>query len=166
VSPRRRDRLWLGVTGHQHLPPRTTELVRAALRSLLRQYDGANLTGITCLADGADQLFARAVLEIGGELEVLVPALRYRDGLRPEAWPAYDELLAAASRVEHLPFGESTEEAHLAAGQMVVDHSDRVVAVWDGAPARGLGGTADIVAYARAKRVPVSIVWPDGAARD
>jgi hypothetical protein len=156
----------LGVTGHQHLPPRTVELVEAALRELLEPYDAGDLIGVTCLADGADQLFARAVLARGGVLEVVIPAVRYRDGLRPEAWPSYDELLDRAQQVEHLAFEASTEEAHLAAGQAVVDRSDLVVAVWDGAPARGLGGTADVVTYARKHGVPVTIIWPEGASRD
>jgi hypothetical protein len=67
--------------------------------------------------------------------------------------------------VERLPFVESTEQAHLAAGQAVVDRSERLVAVWDGKPARGIGGTADIVSYARQKGVPVIVLWPEGAMR-
>jgi hypothetical protein len=43
---------------------------------------------------------------------------------------------------------------------------DRLLAVWDGRPARGVGGTADIVEYARLSRVPVDIIWPSGASRD
>jgi hypothetical protein len=38
--------------------------------------------------------------------------------------------------------------------------------VWDGKPARGIGGTADIVSYARQKGVPVAVLWPEGAARE
>lgn|SRR5574341_381211 len=155
----------LGVTGHQHLPPRTVQLVEAALRELLEPYD-ADLTGVTCLADGADQLFARAVLARGGSIEVVVPAALYRDGLRPEAWRSYDELLGKAQRIERLGFEASTEEAHLAAGQVVADRSDLLVAVWDGAPARGLGGTADVVKYARERSIPVTVIWPEGASRD
>lgn len=56
------------------------------------------------------------------------------------------------------PFVESTEQAHLAAGQAVVDRSERLVTVWDGKPARGIGGTADIVSYARQKGVSVAVL--------
>ncbi|MDM4719304.1 hypothetical protein QTQ03_06720 [Micromonospora sp. WMMA1363] len=42
---------------------------------------GSDLIGLSCLADGADQLFAAAVLEHGGSLEVVAPATEYRDGL-------------------------------------------------------------------------------------
>ena len=41
-----------------------------------------------------------------------------------------------------------------------------LVAVWDGQPARGLGGTADVVAYARQRGVPMEVIWPQGATRD
>src|SRR6266545_2900537 len=160
-SPARR----IGIVGHQGLPSATRELVSTALQDLLARY-GDGIVGITCLADGADQLFARTVLALGNEIEVIVPAGRYRDGLSPAAQPDYDRLLARAHRVEKLPFVESTEEAHMAAGKLVVDRSDLLLAVWDGAPARGYGGTADVVAYARKRGVPVEVIWPEGASRD
>lgn len=47
----------------------------------------------------------------------------------------------------------------------MIDHCDRLVAVWDGLPARGYGGTADAVACAREGEVPVRVVWPEGAVR-
>jgi hypothetical protein len=48
----------------------------------------------------------------------------------------------------------------------VVEASELLVAVWDGEPARGLGGTADVVAYAREGAIPVEVIWPEGATRD
>ncbi len=96
----------------------------------------------------------------------MVPAKRYRDGLEPaSARAAYDHLLASACQVERLTYAESTEQAHLAAGRRIVEASDVLVAVWDGQPARGLGGTADVVRYAHEQGVPVKIVWPPSASR-
>jgi hypothetical protein len=120
---------------------------------------------VSSLAGGPDQLFARTVLDLGGTLEVVVPAEHYRDGLDPDEQHGYDELIAKAEHVERLPFVESSEQAHLAAGQAVVDRSKGLVAVWDGKPARGIGGTADVVGYAREKGVPVAVLWPEGATR-
>jgi hypothetical protein len=51
----------------------------------------------------------------------------------------------------------SREEAYEKAGCYMVDRSDVVVALWDGESARGRGGTAAIVAYARDRDVP--LVW-------
>jgi hypothetical protein len=122
---------------------------------------------LTNLADGADQLVARAVLELGGALEVIVPAEQYRDGFPTEASKrGYDELLVHAQRVERLSFTESTEESHMAASQVIVDRCDLLLAVWDGQPARGHGGTGDVVQYARERGVPVEVIWPKGASRD
>ncbi|WP_344967343.1 hypothetical protein [Salinactinospora qingdaonensis] len=126
---------------------------------------GGRAVGLTCLADGADTMFARAVARCGWDLEVVVPAEQYRESLPPEHWPSYDAFLAMAVKVHRLPFVGSTPEAHLAAGQYMVDHCDALYAVWDGEPARGPGGTADIVAYAHERGCPVKVVWPEGVHR-
>ncbi|MGH3928049.1 MAG: hypothetical protein ACRDTT_35160, partial [Pseudonocardiaceae bacterium] len=78
---------------------------------------------------------------------------------------AYDQLFAKAWHVVRLPFEESTEGSHLTAGQRIVDTSDLLIAVWDGQPAGGRGGTADIVAYAREQGTPTRVIWPEGAKR-
>ena len=124
------------------------------------------MTGLSCLADGADQIFARAVTDLGGSIEVVIPAALYRDGLPEEARIEYDKLLRVAASIYTLPYTESSSESHMAASQFMIDHADELYAVWDGQPARGYGGTADVVAYARQRGVPVRVIWPDGAERD
>ena len=52
-----------------------------------------------------------------------------------------------------------------AAGKAIAERSDLVLAVWDGRPAGGLGGTADVVKYARERGTTVAVIWPDGCAR-
>ncbi|HXM57394.1 MAG TPA: hypothetical protein VOB72_18495 [Candidatus Dormibacteraeota bacterium] len=157
----------VGGTGHRLLPAATARLVEPALRELLGRCAGADgLVGVTLLDDGADLLFAQAILALGGALEVVLPASRYRDGLPVHSLGAFDELLARATRIRRLPYVESTSEAHMAAGQVLVERADVVIAVWDGRPARGVGGTGDVVAYARARGVPVEVIWPPGASRD
>ena len=156
----------VAMTGHSGLPESTTELVTAALRDKLRAYT-RDLVGVTMLGPGADQLFARVVLELGGALYVVVPAAQYRDIFDDsDAQAGYDELYRRASYFEALEHTESTEQAHMDAGQVVVDRASVLLAVWDGEPSRGLGGTADVVAYARQRGVPVEIIWPEGASRD
>jgi len=61
---------------------------------------------------------------------------------------AFARLRGAASDQIQLPYPGPSEEAFFAAGREIVEHCDLLFAVWDGAPARGLGGTADIVAFA------------------
>jgi hypothetical protein len=151
----------IGITGHRDLTPSTVTLVSAALDDALGQVD--HLVGITALAEGADQLFAQLVLARGGELEVIVPSREYRS-LRQE--PArYDELMTRASQVTRLPFVDDGPSAHVAAGLVMVERADQILAVWDGRPPRAFGGTADFVEYARQLGVPVTVIWPPGSAR-
>ena len=155
----------VGGTGHRFLHAETARIVERALYERLARLPGDVLIGISSLADGADQLFAEAILALGGSLEVVLPAARYRAALPAESLPAYDRLLARASSVECLDYEDSTSEAHMAVGRAVVHRSDVLLAVWDGHPARGVGGTGDVVAYARERGVPVEVVWPRGAQR-
>lgn len=53
--------------------------------------------------------------------------------------------------------------AVLAGSEILVSLIDELLAVWDGKPAWGHGGTADVVAYAIRQGIPVRIVWPVGA---
>lgn len=50
-------------------------LIYQAITGTLALYAADDLTGISCLARGADSVFAQAVLDLGGKLEVLL-ALR------------------------------------------------------------------------------------------
>jgi hypothetical protein len=144
------------------------ELVSKGIRDELERValGGSELVGISCLADGADQIFATIVIEHGARLEVVVPAEEYRDALPESAKMQYDKLLSHASCVHRCPYRESNAEAHMAASRLMVDSADRLIAVWDGQPARSFGGTADVVAYAQKKRLPVAVIWPAGASRD
>lgn len=156
----------IAITGHRGLPAATERLVDRAIREQLAPYGNGDLVGVSNLADGADQLFARAVLDAGGRLEVIIPAARYRDGLPESAQAGYDSLLAQASSVHRLDRIDSTEDAHMEASTIMLDRADRLFAVWDGKPARGYGGTADVVAEARKRGMPVTVIWPEGASRD
>jgi hypothetical protein len=154
-----------GVTGHQDIPPRAADLVRTRLTELLAEQPDP-VTCVTSLAEGTDQICAALVLKGGGILHAVVPCARYEGSFRTaRAAQRFRTLLAKSSTIETLPFVEPSEEAFLAAGHRVVDLSDLLIAVWDGDPSRGRGGTADIVAYARQRGVRVEVIWPAGLSR-
>lgn len=156
----------IGITGHRGLPPETTRLVDEALRDILAGYADDSITGMSSLADGADQLFAQALLDHGGTLEAIVPAQKYREGLPKECWPTYDNLISQAQHVHRLSHIESTEDAHMDASIYMLKRIDLLLAVWDGKAARGYGGTADIVSKAHELGVQTQVVWPPGASRE
>jgi hypothetical protein len=104
----------IGITGHSNLTDSTAELVAEELRKILADQPD-RLTGVTCLARGADQVFARAVLERGGALEVVLPAKDYRERkVKPDNAAEFDRLIAKAT-VHTMPFAESSRDAYMAA---------------------------------------------------
>ena len=155
----------VGISGHQSIPPAARKSIEAGIEKSLISL-GGGVRGITSLASGADQLFAELVLQLGGRLVVVIPSSHYEATFAGDALTRYRQLLLRADEVEQMPAQEPNEHAFLLAGQRVVDLSDVLIAVWDGTPARGKGGTADIVNYAREKSIQVRIVWPDGVERD
>jgi hypothetical protein len=156
----------LAITGHRGLPDSTEQLVAAELRRAVAEHADGELVGLSCLADGADTLFAEAVLDECGTLIAIVPAVEYRDGLPESHHPVYDRLLRGAFDVIRLDHVESTSESHMDASVRMLTDADVLVAVWDGQPALGYGGTADVVAAARDRNVPVTVIWPPDAERE
>ena len=154
----------IAVSGHRNLAPEVTTLVEGALRAELAGEDPAGLLGLTCLAHGADQIFARAVLKAGGAIEAYVPAVRYPDGLPPGARPAFEELLGRAVVVHRLKREELTRTAHWTTSVEMLRSAQRLIAVWDGEPEADLSCTQDVVARARRLGVPVTVIRPDDAA--
>jgi len=155
----------VGITGHRGLPPEVEQQARLALAEAVAAYEPSELIGVSCIADGPDAWFAQAVLDHGGRIEVVLPAEQYRDDLPDWHHPTYDALLRRASAVHRTGLDGSDSQAHMAGSELLVDHVETLLAVWDGQPARGYGGTADVVAYAEGKGVPVRVLWPEGATR-
>jgi hypothetical protein len=121
---------------------------------------------VSSLAAGADQLFAEIALEYGIALTAVIPGMDYEAHLGDDRVRAsYRRLLKCCAERVQLPHEPTHDEAYYAAGRYIVDHVDRMIAVWDGAPARGLGGTGDIVDYARSTGVPVTVLWSPGVGR-
>lgn len=150
----------VAVTGHRALDD------GAGMRELIdRELSRLDppLVGISALAAGADQIFAAAVLAAGGRLDVIVPGRNYRESLDESARTAFDRFVAAASSVTVLDHDRVGSVAYLDAGLEMLERCDVLLAVWDGEPSRGAGGTADLVRRARATGVPVHIIAADRA---
>lgn len=157
----------IGCTGHQRLSPATRRDVAAAIADALATEADDDLTGLTSLAEGADQVFALLVLAAGGRLHAVIPSQGYEQSFASTlARETYMALLGLVSGNTTLPFPAPAEDAYLAAGHAVADGCDILIAVWDGQGAAGKGGTGDIVAYARERGIEVLVIWPDGASRE
>lgn len=154
----------IGITGHTDLTPATVPLVADAIHACLAGEH--ELAGVTCLAQGADQVFARSVLDVSGTLHVVLPAADYREHqVAPDNEREFDELLDRAATVHTMPFPHSGPAAYMAASEHMLGRIDALLAVWDGQPSTRYGGTADVVHAARHRGLLVTVVWPPGATR-
>ena len=130
---------------------------------------------VSALAEGADRLVIDEVFDHAAErgeearLEVVLPFDRERytelQGFSAAAEAEFEMWLSRASSLTELggPWVPKTPEAaYEAAGQHVVARCDVLVAVWDGRPARGRGGTAEILLYAAEMGKPCIWVPLDG----
>ncbi|PTS75489.1 hypothetical protein DBR17_15805 [Sphingomonas sp. HMWF008] len=144
---------------------------------------------VSALAPGADQIGALAALETAEatpkwHLNLVLPfpqavyAATSGEALREgaveqadidAALAAISDLTEKAHHVLELADWQPSEETLLTRdwqarryatiGQMLVRQADLLIALWDGNPARGRGGTADVVSEARRSGVPV--IWID-----
>jgi len=156
----------VGCTGHQALGPATRRLIAAAIAEALTNLNGRDLVGLTSLAEGADQVFAFAVLAAGGRLQAVIPSQSYEQSFQSDpARQTYGSLLDLAASRTTLTFSTPSEDAYLAAGHHIADNCDVLLAIWDGQEAAGKGGTGDVVAYARSRGRETQVIWPPGSSR-
>jgi hypothetical protein len=173
----------IGVTGHR--PNRLTQADAALLRTKIGEvleivchtaHDILAASGsafapgppilrvISSLAEGADRIVAQEALDRGFELQCPLPFDRdeyEKDFETPESRAAYRAMLAKASAVLELDGSRETTErenaSYEAVGRMVLQHTDVLIAIWDGEEVAGKGGTGQIVQEAIG--LGVSTVW-------
>ena len=161
----------VGVTGHRKLgaDPLVSWFVTAQCVRLLDRFGDlarlrqAEVVAYSALAIGADQLFAQAALGLNIPLVGVIPFADYANDFQSAERECFDALLARCRSVERLPHRRRSSRAYFAGGKWVVDAADYLVAVWDGRPASGTGGTADVVVYAEKKGRPVFRIDPTAA---
>ncbi len=153
----------VGFTGHRQLAgeAKAAGYLREALAALRGEAAGEWI-GVSSAAAGSDLLFAEAVVEAGFSWEAVLPlpAIDFQKDFRPEDWRRAEALLARAETVKVTATGGDREEAYLNCGIETVNACDVFLALWDGEPARGRGGTAEIVAYARELGRPLIVIDP------
>ena len=179
--------LRIGVTGHRALPDEA--LVRSGVREVLdrlgRLPGGAHSTFVVIspIAEGSDRIVAEEVLGRPGcvsRLEAVLPlpeedyVADFQAAGSRAAFARLKGLAASVVSLQDTPAKSDSERqaAYEAAGRYIVDYCDVLVAVWDGLPSRGRGGTAEIVRYADSLGRPYFRIspetgeivekWPDG----
>ncbi|MGV8989430.1 MAG: hypothetical protein ACOH2H_24695 [Cypionkella sp.] len=183
--------LRVGVTGHRahrFTPESVTSVVQSAEILLKALSAGAaeavplavdvvrqeepRLRLVTSLAEGSDSFLAEAAVANGYQLDVVLP---YRASLYAAKFSEANRARLAnlegsgdvasvllLDDVKDFDDKAQIDRAYLDAGRIVLDHSDILIAVWDGEPPKGIGGTGQIVEEARERRIPVLWIRLDG----
>lgn len=152
------------VTGHRDLPQNQINFVKAAL---LREIEKAVADGFTCFmsgfAEGVDQYFAEMVIEKQKddpslELIAVIPYQKRLDSLRAKG-RTYEMLEACCDVVVIQEEYQPSVYSHR--NRYMVEHSDRVIAVYDG---REKGGTVRTIRFAHQmkkelREIPVGEIY-------
>jgi hypothetical protein len=172
------EMLRIGITGHIGLDPAKMEQldrgIEETIEHIERTFPKRYLTVFSPLAVGADRLVARKLLERKGSRLIAVlpmPEADYLDDFGPTDLHR-DDYAGAEARQEFrhwlshraietivMPASATRNESYEKAGFYIADYSDVIIAVWDGLPSQGRGGTADIVARAKKLRKPICHIW-------
>ncbi|MGO8738808.1 hypothetical protein [Rhodoblastus sp.] len=115
---------------------------------------------VSPLAAGADRLAAEEALKCGARLYAPLPFPQneYEKDF-PESVEDFRRLSQNADILElDGAHGAAAEESYLEVGRFVARNCDLLIALWDGEPGRGRGGTADIVHFAARFGPPIWLI--------
>ncbi|HXN35191.1 MAG TPA: hypothetical protein VN877_03415 [Opitutaceae bacterium] len=153
----------VGFSGHRQLgdAAAVARAVKAALESLRLESTG-EWVAQSSVATGGDQLFAAQAMALGLSWYAILPMPRteFSSDFTEAEWQAVERALEKAEHVRVIKESGSRNDAYLDCGMETVNGSDVLLAVWDGDPVRGKGGTADVVEYARSIGKPLLIIDP------
>ena len=153
--------LAVGFTGHRKVPYETKsrQVIRDFLAHQKESHHGV-MYGICSVATGGDQLFAESCLELDIPLRILLPrpAEHFRADFDEASWQRTVRIIESAISVEVTGRHEARNEQYYDCGIQTVAESQLLVALWDGQPSRGVGGTQEIVSYARKTGHPIAWV--------
>lgn len=148
----------IAITGHRDLHPDAVSGLRQQLADLYAALDAAHphsdLVLLSGLAEGADRLAAEVALDAGIDVVGVLPmpAEQYRADF-PSTRAGFDALVSRCATVLELPVPDGDDLSDPAVrsacyerlGDWLTRYSFVLLALWDGAPGRGAGGTADVV---------------------
>ncbi len=150
----------IGFTGHRKLADEKEG--RAAIHKFLeaqKAETSSKIYGVSSVAAGADLIFAETCLHLGIPLRILLPFTpeEFHKDFDEPTWKRAEHVMSQALSVDVVGTDPSRDARYYECGVETVDQSELLLALWDGKPSNGLGGTEDIVSFARDQGRPV--VW-------
>lgn len=180
-----RKNLAIGITGHTRLDPRQTGELEQAITEVIsfleQQFAEHYLTIYSTLAAGAERLVARQLLKREATRLIAIlplprdeyvndfgPADDYRlDSQGAELRKELDYWLShKAIEIIEMPPSSTRKSAYLKAGCYIAEHSDVLIAIWDGNEQADSSLTGPIVARAESLNKPICHIWADNFEAD
>lgn len=156
--------LAIGFTGHRQLPDENK--CRAAIRKVIEEWKvrvPGLVYGVSSTAAGGDLLFAETCIDLNVPIRIFLPfpKEKFRNDFDDQTWERAERVMASALSLEVKGVSQKSEEGYYECGIETVQHSQLLIALWDGGQGRGMGGTADVVYFALEQGHP--IVWVNSA---
>jgi hypothetical protein len=155
--------LTVGVTGHRYVTEneKIEKGVDTALLHILEVYTPEKISIHTSLAEGADRLVLQRTLQLFENPHIIVPLPFPKDQYLKDFPGAkskeeFNELINRADKVITFPPAKTKNKSYQIVGEYILDHSDIMVAIWDGKPPQGQGGTGDIINAVRNRNLPLA----------
>ena len=143
----------VAVTGHRDILPDDISLLSTVVSKVLAgisaDHPNTPCLLITGLAEGADRIVARCALKTGWRIGAVLPLARdeYEADFESEqSITEFRELLGLSVWVRAPDSGAvERPDCYRALGDWLARQAQVLIAMWDGGPGNGPGGTADVV---------------------
>ncbi len=151
----------VGFSGHRQVadPAAAVRAIQEALAALRQEAPGEWIA-LSSVAVGSDQLFVDQALSLDLSWHAILPLPRaeFQKDFTPDDWADVEQMLTQAEHLRVISENGTREDAYLDCGMETVNGCDVLLAFWDGQPARGKGGTAEVVEYAQSLGKPVLVI--------
>jgi hypothetical protein len=157
----------IGAVGHRRLSAQDKRLSRqiiSAIKRLIAEHPGREVLLISSVAEGADRLCLTASRLLGIPYVCVLPCppdCFREDFSSARSRSEFDQLLEAAEFVIQPEVELDKELGYFWASEFILDRADVIVAVWNGEPGNGIGGTGDTVARALERGIPVTWIFSE-----
>lgn len=145
----------VGIIGHCELTDDDISFSLISIHHVLSQLKNKyqDTRAISAISKGADSLFAQRALELGIELESIIPFSEFgSDFHSEETYERYMSIKRSSNVKHHLAFTERDEAAYKKSMELVVFKSDIIIAVWNGKEVGSKGGTWEAVCLCKKLR--------------
>jgi hypothetical protein len=173
------DKFKIGISGHRDIKykDRDTYLykIKKHLNYFIDKYPRKEILAVSPLADGSDRLFIQAAIEIGLRYEVILPMKPnlYEKDFDDNSYREFNKMLLNARMYKVIPlynnvseqaityYGKDRNLQYREVGYQIIRETDFMLFLWDGKKSTKVGGTFDILNFAKNNNVKYQIIYCD-----